>query len=89
MMPQTRPGSTHSSPVLRASREPRAKEKGMVMPTRPAIRAGGWKNIPKWVSKGLMPSPSAGTKGSLSKGLAITAMTARKKVSTSIITPVV
>ena len=89
MMPQTRPGSTHSSPVFRASSDPTANDIGMVMPTSPAIRAGGWKNIPKWVSSGLMPSPSAGTKGSFSKGLAMTAVTARKNVSTSIMTPVV
>ena len=61
----------------------------MLMPTSPAINAGGWKNIPKWVSSGLMPSPSAGMKGSLSKGLAITPITARKKVKTSISMPVV
>ena len=61
----------------------------MLMPTSPAISAGGWKNIPKWVSSGLIPSPSTGTKGSLSKGLAITAITATKKASTSISTAVV
>ena len=61
-----------------------ANAKGTVMPISPAINAGGWKNMPKWVSKGLIPSPSSGTKGSLSKGLAITAMTATKKVRVSI-----
>ena len=59
------------------------------MPINPAINAGGWKNMPKWVSSGLIPSPSRGTNGSLSKGLAITAVTARKKVKVSIKTAVV
>ena len=36
-----------------------------------------------------MPSPSSGVKGSLSKGLAITAVTAKKKARTTINTPVV
>ncbi len=61
----------------------------MLMPTSPDISAGGWKNMPKWVSRGLMPWPSMGVKASLSKGLAIMEVTARKKVSTTISTAVV
>ena len=88
-MPQERPASTHSSPVFRASNDPSAKEKGTLIPTRPDINAGGCTNMPTWVSNGLIPSPSMGTKGSLSKGLAITEVTAKKKASTSMSTPVV
>ena len=57
---------------------------GMLIPTRPAIRAGGWKNIPKWVSSGLMPCPSGTGKGSLAKGFAMNPITARKNTSISI-----
>ena len=59
------------------------------MPIRPLINAGGWKNMPKWVSSGLIPSPSGGTIASVSKGLAMKAITARKKVSTNISTAAV
>ena len=72
-----------------ARRAPRAKEKGRVTPISPAIITGGWMNIPGWMSSGLIPSPSAGTKDRVSKGFAAPAITARKKVSTTIRTALV
>ena len=57
---------------------------GMLMPTSPAISAGGWKNMPKWVSSGLMPCPSGTGNGSLAKGFAMNPITARKNTSISI-----
>ena len=88
-MPHIRPASTHSSPVFPASKDPMAKAKGMLAQINPAINMGGCMNIPKWVSSGFIPSPSGGTKGSLSNGLAMNPVTARKKTSTTIKTPVV
>ncbi|GIT01535.1 MAG: hypothetical protein CM1200mP27_01600 [Chloroflexota bacterium] len=58
MIPHTLPASTHSSPDCPANNDPTAKAKGTVMQISPAIKAGGWKNIPKWVRSGFMPSPS-------------------------------
>ena len=55
----------------------------------PAIIMGGWMNMPGWVSRGLMPSPSAGVRARVAKGLAMNSITARKKVSTNISTEVV
>ena len=66
-----------------------AKAKGMLTQINPAINMGGCMNIPKWVSSGLMPSPSGGMKGSLSNGFAMNPVTARKNASTTIKTPVV
>ncbi len=59
--------------------DPIEKANGMAVATRPAINAGGWMNMPRWVSSGLIPWPSGGITWSLSKGLAMNPMTARKK----------
>ena len=62
--PQVRAVSTHSSPVWPASRWPMAKAKGRATPMRPVMSMGGWKNMPGWVSSGLMPWPSGGVTAS-------------------------
>ena len=54
------------------------------MPISPAISAGGWKNIPKCVSNGLIPCPSGTGNGSFWNGFAMKPITARKKTSISI-----
>jgi len=64
--------------------DPIENAKGMAVATSPAINAGGWKNMPKWVSSGLIPWPSGGITASLSKGLAMNPMTARKKANMTI-----
>jgi hypothetical protein len=53
-----------------------AKAKGTPTPISPAIWLGGWKNMPGWVRRGLMPCPSKGVNGSSLNGLAMVAMTA-------------
>ena len=87
-MPHIRPRSTHSSrPPRPASIAPTAMLKGIATATSPVIWTGGWMNMPKWTSSGLIPAPSAGVTGRRSSGLARNRITPRKKVSTSAITP--
>ena len=86
IMAQVLPRSTHSSrPPRRASSAPIAMLNGTATTISPVICMGGWMNMPKWTSSGLMPWPSGGTKGSRSSGLAKNTMMARKKASTSAI----
>ena len=81
------PVSTHSSPVLPASKEPMAKAKGMETVTSPVINMGGWTNMPGWVRRGFIPRPSGTATAVVSKGLARKMSTARKKARTPVIIP--
>ena len=82
--PHARPASIHSSPPRPPISPPSANAIGMLIPASPAISAGGCKNIPKCVSSGLMPCPSAAGNGSRWNGFAINAITARKNTSMNI-----
>jgi len=64
-----------SRPVTRAAM---AKANGMVNPTYPRYRLGGWMAMAGFCSRGFMPSPS-GCGGCVAKGWAANSCTARKK----------
>ena len=88
IIPQSLPRSTHSSrPPRRAMSAPIAMLNGTATSAKPAICSGGWMNIPKCISSGLMPCPSGGVAGSRSSGFAKNIIIAKKNSSTSAIVP--